>query len=43
MKKSVTNLSPNYAGAESDKDVAVGVLNFDHTGLGHKLAEFSIR
>ena len=29
----------NFAGAESNTDVAAGVLNFDSDGLGHEMAE----
>lgn len=35
VTKSLENLSPNYAGSESDKNVAAGVLNFSPTGIGH--------
>lgn len=43
MKKSISNLESNYAGAQSDEDVAVGILNFDYSGHGHKLAEYCLR
>ncbi|XP_057653316.1 lactosylceramide 4-alpha-galactosyltransferase [Diorhabda carinulata] len=37
--KSLEDVPPNYAGIESNKNVAAGVLSFDATGEGHKLAE----
>lgn len=37
--KSLEDLHPNYAGAESDANVAAGVLNFSPVGHGHQLAK----
>lgn len=36
--KSLENIQPNFAGRESDEDVAAGVLSFSHEGDGHKWA-----
>lgn len=35
VTKSLENLPPNYAGSESEKNVAAGVLNFSPSGIGH--------
>lgn len=37
--KSLENLSPNYAGIESIRNVAAGVLSLDYTGVGHDHAK----
>lgn len=37
--KSLENLPPNFAGSESDKNVAAGVLSFEATGIGHHHAK----
>lgn len=36
--KSFEGMAQNFAGSESDKNVAAGVLSFSATGLGHDLA-----
>ncbi|XP_053695406.1 lactosylceramide 4-alpha-galactosyltransferase [Sabethes cyaneus] len=41
--KSFDTLEPNYAGAESPRWVAAGVINFEHTGHGRELAEMCVR
>ncbi|XP_023016806.1 lactosylceramide 4-alpha-galactosyltransferase isoform X3 [Leptinotarsa decemlineata] len=38
VTKSLEKLPPNYSGAESDKDVAAGVMSFSSSGKGHTLA-----
>ncbi|KAG5876026.1 hypothetical protein JTB14_009815 [Gonioctena quinquepunctata] len=38
VTKSLENLPPNYAGAESDRNVAAGVMSFSSGGRGHVLA-----
>uniref|UniRef100_A0A2M4BRX8 Putative lactosylceramide 4-alpha-galactosyltransferase n=1 Tax=Anopheles marajoara TaxID=58244 RepID=A0A2M4BRX8_9DIPT len=43
VKKPFGPLKPNYAGAESVRWVAAGVLNFEPTGQGHELAEMCVR
>lgn len=43
VKKSFDQIEPNYAGAESENFVAAGLINFDHTGLGHEIAEHCLR
>lgn len=43
VQKPFDSIKPNYAGAESDQFVAAGVLNFDHDGFGHKVAELCLR
>lgn len=43
VQRPFDTVKPNYAGAESDKFVAAGVLNFDHDGFGHKVAELCLR
>lgn len=40
--KSLERLKPNYAGRESDEDVAAGVLSFSHKGDGHRWARQSL-
>ncbi|CAG9865108.1 unnamed protein product [Phyllotreta striolata] len=39
VTKSLEDIQPNYAGIESNKNVAAGVLSFDSTGKGHEMAE----
>lgn len=39
VKHNLNTISPNYAGAESVRFVAAGVLNLDSTGPGHQIAE----
>ncbi|XP_072391096.1 lactosylceramide 4-alpha-galactosyltransferase-like [Diabrotica undecimpunctata] len=39
VTQSLEDIPPNYAGIESDKNVAAGVLSFDATGKGHTMAE----
>ncbi|XP_055593862.1 lactosylceramide 4-alpha-galactosyltransferase-like [Uranotaenia lowii] len=41
--RSFDELEPNYAGAESSRWVAAGVLNFESEGHGHQLAEMCLR
>ncbi|KAF5306244.1 hypothetical protein FQA39_LY08942 [Lamprigera yunnana] len=36
--KPLHELPPNYAGSESERNVAAGVLNFSPEGIGHKYA-----
>lgn len=43
VKKGLNILKPNYAGAESEKAVAAGVLNFDDKNFGHQIADMCIR
>lgn len=43
VQQSFDQIPSNYAGAESDKFVAAGVLNFDHTGFGHDVAELCLK
>lgn len=43
LKKNLSEIKPNYAGAESSNFVAAGILNFDHSGIGHEIAEFCLR
>lgn len=43
VQKTFENISANYAGAESDNFVAAGVLNFQHNGIGHEIAEMCVR
>lgn len=43
LKKNLSEIKPNYSGAESVNFVAAGILNFDHTGIGHDIAEFCLR
>jgi lactosylceramide 4-alpha-galactosyltransferase len=43
VKNSFNPLQSNYAGAESKEFVAAGVLNFEHTGFGHKIGEMCLR
>ncbi|CAH1115992.1 unnamed protein product [Phaedon cochleariae] len=38
VTKTLENLSPNYAGAESERNVAAGILSFAPTGRGHVFA-----
>lgn len=40
--KSLEKLKPNFAGRESDEDVAAGVLSFSHDGDGHRWARESL-
>lgn len=41
--KSFVDMQPNYAGAESARWVAAGVMNFEPDGHGHELAEMCVR
>ncbi|KXJ71251.1 hypothetical protein RP20_CCG021053 [Aedes albopictus] len=41
--KSFNDMEPNYAGAESARWVAAGVMNFEPDGRGHELAEMCVR
>lgn len=41
--KSLDTLEPNYAGAESPRWVAAGVINFEAEGYGHEMAEMCLR
>lgn len=43
MKKSLSELPYNYAGAEVEDFLANGLMNFDHNGIGHVMAETCIR
>lgn len=43
VQMNLSAISPNYAGAESDNFVAAGVINFDHNGMGHVMAELCVR
>lgn len=43
VQKTFENITANYAGAESDHAVAAGVLNFQHEGIGHEIADMCIR
>lgn len=43
VMKNLESLGSNYAAAESQQDVAAGVLNFDHQGFGHDVANICIR
>lgn len=43
VQMKLSAISPNYAGAESDNFVAAGVINFDHNGMGHVMAELCVR
>lgn len=42
VKKSLENIEPNYAGAESDTHVAAGIMNFDSDGFGHQIADLCL-
>lgn len=39
VQQSFNLIGPNFAGAESVNDVAVGAIGFESNGLGHKIAE----
>lgn len=39
LMRNLSTIPPNYAGAESAQFVAAGVINFDHRGAGHAMAE----
>lgn len=43
VQMNLDGITPNYAGAESDNFVAAGVINFDHNGVGHIMAELCVR
>lgn len=43
VQTSLSAISPNFAGAESENYVAAGVINFDHNGMGHVMAELCVR
>lgn len=43
VQKTFENISANYAGAESQNFVAAGVINFDHDGIGHEIADMCVR
>lgn len=42
MLDSLDNQKPNYAGAESKKFVAVGIINFEGES-GHEIADLCVR
>lgn len=39
MKKSLANVTQNFAGAESENMIANGVMNYESTGFGHYIAD----
>lgn len=41
--RSLENIKPNFAGAESDTHVAAGVMNFDNEDFGHEIAAACLR
>lgn len=43
VQKTFENLTANYAGAESPNFVAAGVINFQHDGIGHEIADMCVR
>lgn len=43
VQKNLDTIPPNYAGAESPNFVAAGVINFQHNGIGHEIAELCVR
>lgn len=43
VQKSFENVEPNFSGAESNEDVAAGVMSFDHTGYGHQVATMALK
>lgn len=43
VQKTFENLTANYAGAESANFVAAGVINFQHDGIGHEIADMCVR
>lgn len=43
VQKPFDSIKPNYAGAESEKFVAAGVLNFEHDDFGHDIAEMCLK
>lgn len=43
IQKNLDVLPPNFSGAESDDLVAVGAIGFQMNGIGHKIAELSVR
>ncbi|XP_058824632.1 lactosylceramide 4-alpha-galactosyltransferase [Topomyia yanbarensis] len=43
VMQSFDTLKPNYAGAESPRWVAAGVIHFELDGYGHELAEMCLR
>ena len=42
VKKTFENIPSNYAGAESERFVAAGLINFDHMNFGHQLADMCL-
>lgn len=42
VQKTFENVEPNFSGAESNEDVAAGVMSFDHTGYGHDVATMAL-
>lgn len=43
VQSSFADMPPNYAGAETSKDIAVGAIGFDADSIGHKIAEFAVK
>lgn len=43
VKKSLEDIPPNFAGAESDTFIAAGVINLEASGFGHDIAELCLR
>lgn len=43
MLRNLSTIPANYAGAESSTFVAAGVINLDHEGAGHRLAEMCLQ
>lgn len=43
VQKSFENIEPNFTGAESSKEIAAGIMSFEHTGIGHRVAEMCMK
>lgn len=43
MKKSISNLEPNYACAETNKSINNALLNSDHRGTGHEIIKLFLQ
>lgn len=43
VMRNFNEIDLNYAGAESAKFVAAGIISFDHESIGHDIAELCLR
>lgn len=42
VQKSFEHVEPNFTGAESNKQIAAGIMSFAPSGFGHHVAEMCV-